>query len=201
MPIPRFFPLIPGTQLPGDWYDGAIPTNIEVGANCVLDSSFCFKHYFSERSVGLRVGDDVTFWRTSLAAEEDGLIEIGDACYIANASLVCSERITIGDRVLVAGGVTIADSDFHPAAAAARFADTVALSPVGDRRHRPHVEVRPVVVGDDAWIGWNATILKGVTVGAEAVIAPGSVVLRDVPAGAHVAGNPARPVKTTASAS
>ena len=188
MATPRFFPLVPGARLPGDWFPGTLPTNVEVGANCVLDSSFCFKHYFSERPVGLRVGDDVTFWRTSLAAEEGGLIEVGSGCYIANASLVCSERITIGARVLIAGGVTVADSDFHPAAPAARFADTVALSPVGDRRHRP------VVIGDDVWIGWNATVLKGVTVGAGAVVAPGAVVIRDVAPGAHVAGNPAQPV-------
>jgi acetyltransferase-like isoleucine patch superfamily enzyme len=68
----------------------------------------------------------VTLWRTSLAVEEHGYLEIGDYCYLANASLVCSERITIGSRVLIAGGVTIADSDFRPLAPAARLADTVA---------------------------------------------------------------------------
>jgi acetyltransferase-like isoleucine patch superfamily enzyme len=48
------------------------------------------------------------------------------------------------------------------------------------------------VVGDDVWIGWNATILKGVTIGAGAVVEPGAVVTRDVPPGAIVGGNPAR---------
>ena len=93
--------------------------------------------------------------------------------------------------MLVAGGVTSADSDFHPLAPAARLADTVALSPVGDRKRRPAVETRPVVIEDDVWIGYNATILKGVTVGAGALVAPGALVVRDVPPGAEVAGNPA----------
>jgi len=145
--------------------------------------------------VGLRVGNHVTIWRASLAADEDAVIEIGDYCYIANASLVCSERISIGARVFVAGGVTVADSDFHPLTPAARLADTIALSPVGDRKRRPAVEARPVIIEDDVWIGYNATILKGVRIGAGAVIAPGAVVIRDVPAGAEVAGNPARVVK------
>jgi acetyltransferase-like isoleucine patch superfamily enzyme len=96
---------------------------------------------------------------------------------------------------LVAGGVTIADSDFHPIAPAARLADTIALSPVGDRRRRPVVEARPIVIEDDVWIGYNATILKGVRVGAGAVIEPGALVLKDVPTGVHVVGNPARVVE------
>jgi acetyltransferase-like isoleucine patch superfamily enzyme len=87
--------------------------------------------------------------------------------------------------------VTIADSDFHPLAPALRVADSIALSPVGDRSRRPPIEVRPVVIEDDVWIGYNATILKGVRVGAGAVIAPGAVVVRDVTPGSYVAGNPA----------
>ena len=42
------------------------------------------------------------------------------------------------------GGVTIVDSDFHPLDAAARLADTVALSPRGDRTRRPPIEALPV---------------------------------------------------------
>ncbi|HEY0080863.1 MAG TPA: acyltransferase [Pyrinomonadaceae bacterium] len=187
-----FHGLVPGATIPGDWFPGRIPENISVGENSVVDSSFCFKHYYSTARVGLRVGSHVTIWRASLAADEAACIEIGDYCYLANASLVCTERITIGARVLIAGGVTIADSDFHPIAPAARVADTVALSPVGDRRRRPQVEARPVVIEDDVWIGYNATILKGVRIGAGAIIAPGAVVVKDVAPGVEVAGNPAR---------
>lgn len=186
-----FYKLEPGAALPGDWFAGRIPANVVAGAGTVIDSSFCFKHFYSAREVGLRVGQHTTIWRASLAADEDGVIEIGDYCYIANASLVCSERIHIGSRVLIAGGVTIADSDFHPIAPAARLADTVALSPVGDRARRPRIETRPVVIEDDVWIGYNATVLKGVRIGAGALVAPGALVLRDVPPGAEVAGNPA----------
>lgn len=192
---PLFHPLVPGATLAGDWFPGHIPQNIEVGENTVIDSSFCFKHYYAAaHRTGLRVGSHVTIWRASLAADEDALIEIGDYCYLANASLVCTGHIRIGSHVLIAGGVTIADSDFHPLAPAARLADTVALSPVGDRKRRPSVEARPVIIEDDVWIGYNATILKGVHVGAGAIIAPGALVNRDVPPGAEVAGNPARVV-------
>lgn len=187
-----FYELKPGATLPGDWFPGKIPQNIEVGDNTVLDSSFCFKHYFSALPVGFRCGSNVTFWRTSLAAEENAFIEIGDYTYVANASLVCSEQISIGARVLIAGGVTVADSDFHPIAPAARLADTIALSPLGNRSHRPFISTKPVVIEDDVWIGFNATVLKGVRIGAGAMVAPGALVIEDVPPMSEVAGNPAR---------
>jgi len=185
-------PLVAGAELDGDWFQARIPKNVEAGEGSVIDSTFCFKHYFATGAVGLRVGRNVTIWRTSLAVEKNGLIEIGDHCYIANASLVSSTRITIGSHVMIAGGVTIADSDFHPLGPAARVADSIALSPIGDRTRRPPIETRPVVIEDDVWIGYNATILKGVRIGAGAVVAPGTVVIRDVERGALVAGNPAR---------
>jgi len=186
-----FHPLVPGAWLPGDWFHQSLPTNIMAGENTVIDSSFCFKHYYAADSIGLRVGHHVTIWRTNLAVEPNGMIEIGDFCYLTNASFICSDRITLGSHVFVAGGATIVDSDFHPIAPAARMADTIALSSRGDRTRRPRIESRPVVIEDDVWIGYNATILKGVRIGKGAIIAPGAVVTHDVPAGATVAGNPA----------
>ncbi|WP_299289576.1 acyltransferase [uncultured Mucilaginibacter sp.] len=185
----------PGEAIPNDWFKGLIPSNIKVGENSVIDSSQSFKTFFSKLPIALIIGSYVTIWRASFATEENGLIEIGDYCYLAGASLVASQKITIGNRVLIAGGATIIDSDFHPIAPAARLADTIAISPLGNHNKRPTVKSKPVVIGDDVWIGYNATILKGVTIGAGAIITPGSVVTENVAAGITVAGNPAKPVE------
>jgi acetyltransferase-like isoleucine patch superfamily enzyme len=187
-------PISPGQKLPNDWYAGTIPGNLIVGENAVIDSSFCFKHYYSSLETGLKIGSNVTIWRASLAAEEQAYIEIGDYCYIANASIVCSERISIGNYVFIAGGVTLADSDFHPIDPLQRLSDTIALSPPGNRTSRPAVKVSPIVIDDNVWIGYNATILKGVHIGAGATVSPGAFVIEDVPAGVTVAGNPAKPI-------
>jgi acetyltransferase-like isoleucine patch superfamily enzyme len=187
-------PIEPGKKLLNDWYPGSLPTNVEVGRNSLIDSSFCFKHYYSSLRTGIKIGSNVTIWRASLAAEENAYIEIGDYCYVANASLVCSERISIGNYVFIAGGVTIADSDFHPIDSLFRLSDTIALSPLGNRTSRPMITTSPVIIEDDVWIGYNATILKGVRVGTGATISPGAFVIDNVPPGVTVAGNPAKPV-------
>jgi acetyltransferase-like isoleucine patch superfamily enzyme len=183
---------VAGARIDGDWYDGRVPGNIQVGEGTVIDSTFGFKQFYSTAVTGLRIGRNCTLWRTTLATERVAVIDIGDDCYIANAALVSAARITVGSRVLIAGGVTIADSDFHPMDPAARLADTVALSPRGRRDRRPAITARPVVIEDEVWIGWNATILKGVRIGAGAIVHPGSVVTHNVEPGCAVAGNPAR---------
>lgn len=52
-----------------------------------------------------------------------------------------------------------------------------------------------VVIGNDVWIGSNATLFSGITIGDGAVIAAKAVVTKDVPPYSIVAGNPAKVVK------
>lgn len=52
-----------------------------------------------------------------------------------------------------------------------------------------------IVVDDDVWIGYRATIMSGVHIGQGAVVAAGAVVTKDVPPYAIVGGVPARILK------
>jgi len=52
----------------------------------------------------------------------------------------------------------------------------------------------PVRIGNDAWIGGHATILKGVEIGDGAVVGGGSVVTRSIPPYAIAVGVPAKVV-------
>ncbi|SEQ66091.1 virginiamycin A acetyltransferase [Amphritea atlantica] len=50
-------------------------------------------------------------------------------------------------------------------------------------------------IGNDVWIGYQATIMPGVKVGCGAIIGSKSVVVSDVPAYSIVGGNPARVIR------
>ncbi len=52
-----------------------------------------------------------------------------------------------------------------------------------------------IVVNDDVWIGYGATILSGVNIGQGAIIGANSVVSKDVPPYAIVGGVPARVIR------
>ena len=51
------------------------------------------------------------------------------------------------------------------------------------------------VIGNDVWIGHNATIMPGVTIGDGAIIATKAVVAKNVEPYTIVGGNPAKPIK------
>ena len=52
-----------------------------------------------------------------------------------------------------------------------------------------------IVIGNDVWIGYNATIMAGVTIGDGAIIATNATVVKDVPPYTIVGGNPAIEIK------
>ncbi|WP_075343595.1 Vat family streptogramin A O-acetyltransferase [Tenacibaculum agarivorans] len=52
-----------------------------------------------------------------------------------------------------------------------------------------------VIVGNDVWIGHNATIMAGVTIGDGAIIATNATVVKDVAPYSVVGGNPAKEIK------
>lgn len=52
-----------------------------------------------------------------------------------------------------------------------------------------------IVIDDDVWIGYGATIMSGVHIAQGAVIAAGAVVTKDVPAYAVVGGVPAKVIR------
>lgn len=54
---------------------------------------------------------------------------------------------------------------------------------------------RPIVIGDDVWIGARVTILGGVRIGRGSVIGAGSVVTRSFEPYSVIAGNPARLIR------
>lgn len=52
-----------------------------------------------------------------------------------------------------------------------------------------------IIIGNDVWIGYNATIMAGVTVGDGAIIGANATVVKDVAPYAIVGGNPAKAIR------
>lgn len=54
---------------------------------------------------------------------------------------------------------------------------------------------KPIVIGDNVFIGYGSIIMPGVNIGSNVVIAAGSVVTRNVPSNSVYGGNPAELIK------
>jgi acetyltransferase-like isoleucine patch superfamily enzyme len=118
--------------------------------------------------------------RTTIIVARDGFVDIGEDTGLSNTEIYCWQRIVIGRRVLVGGGCKIYDSDFHPLDPGKRIPD-----------ERAAIVNRPVIIGNDVFLGGGTLILKGVTIGDRSIVGAGSVVSRDVPPDEIWAGNPA----------
>lgn len=125
--------------------------------------------------------------------DRGGEIRIGNRTYIGKSDLVCYRRLVIGDDVIMSWGITVTDHDSHGLDWEHRNNDVLDWGK--GRKDWTHVAHAPVVIRDKAWIGFNVSILKGVTIGEGAVVGACSVVTRDVPPHSVVVGNPASVVR------
>ncbi len=86
--------------------------------------------------------------------------------------------IIIGNGVLIGHNVTLAtlNHDERPA-------------------FRQNIYPKPIKIGNNVWIGSNATILQSVTIGDGAIIGANAVVTKDIPENTIAAGVPAKIIR------
>ena len=123
------------------------------------------------------IGDDCCI-------QGSGKISFGENSYCGDFCIFgVNESVIIGKNVLIAQMVTIRDTNHNVEDT------TIPINAQG-------INMSPVEIRDDVWIGHGVTILKGVTIGEGAVIAAGSVVTKNVEEYMVYAGIPAKPIKS-----
>ena len=105
---------------------------------------------------------------------------IGARCKISSHTFIC-EGVEIRDGVFVGHGVMFIN-DLFPRA----------VTDEGRLQTEADWQLERTLIGEEATIGSNATILAGVTIGRRALVGAGAVVTRNVPEYAVVAGVPAK---------
>lgn len=130
--------------------------------------------------IGEVKGDEI-FIEPPFAIDYGCNIRLGDRFYSNfNLTILDCGLVTIGDRVMFGPNVSI-------------FAATHETEV---QSRRDNVEyAKPVVIGDDCWIGGHVVILPGLTIGEGCTVAAASVVTKDIPAWSVAMGSPAKVVK------
>ncbi|RBQ03558.1 acyltransferase [Pedobacter miscanthi] len=126
-------------------------------------------------------------YNCTLVCGLQGTIEIGDNSMLNGVSITAYKRVKIGKNCQIASCTLISDTDFHPVNPSIRLMESM-----GYKIDHTVVNKEEVLIGNNVWIGWGSTILKGVNIGDNSIIAAGSVVVNDIPSNVIAAGNPAK---------
>lgn len=159
----------------------------KVGPNCRVEKIQWPRNPWEiDLAEGVALDRDVVLLSTGPRTVEPK-IKIGPRTYINRWTMIdASFSVVIGADVMIGPGCYITDHDHGT-----RLGVPVSQLPLLEAA---------TSIGDNVWIGANATILKGVQIGRDAVVAAGSVVTRDVDPGARVAGVPARVMRRSIAA-
>lgn len=151
----------------------------------------------SKNKNNISIGKFSIFRGELLVYRHSGKIVVGDYCYLGENSKIWSAgSVTLGNRVLISHNVNIHDNNSHPLDPELRFKQYLHI--ITEKSHPTEDDTlneKPVVIEDDVWIGFNSTILKGVTIGKGSIIAACTLIVKDVPPHVVIGGNPAKIIK------
>lgn len=107
------------------------------------------------------------------------------------------DKLIIGKFCMIASGVTFIMNGAN------HLTDAISTYPFaifqngweGAMEGKTYPTKGDTIVGNDVWIGYNATIMAGVKIGDGAIIATNSTVTKDVAPYSIVGGNPAKIIK------
>lgn len=177
--------------------------NVSISDNTVLLKTCRFRFEDSKKNNSVVIGSNSMVGATLVFESSQGEVKIGNNTFInGGTNLISRTSITIGSHVTIAWGCTIYDHNSHSLDFIERQKDI-------DRQLEDYkngrsfifskdwevVNSRPIVINDNAWIGFDSVILSGVTIGEGAIIGARSVIRHDVEPWTVVSGNPAVIVK------
>jgi acetyltransferase-like isoleucine patch superfamily enzyme len=130
-------------------------------------------------------------------------IAIGEQCMVQDGALLNASEgfVHVGDRTWIGPFCVIYGNGGVRIGRDVMIAAHSCITSVGHRHDELHIpmmaqgiDVGPVTIEDDVWIGMNCTILPGVTIGRGAIVAAGAVVRGNVAPFTIVGGVPAREI-------
>ena len=160
--------------------------NIKLGKKCKFTGIPILRPLPGSR---INIGDNCSF----NSSRNSNLIGIDRKCYVSTlskqATIIIENNCGFSGTVIAAhteiiikrntkcgANTLITDTDWH----------------LDDNRAG---EPKPVIIGENVWLGEGVKVLKGVTIGDNTVIGAGSIVTKSIPSNVIAAGNPCKVIK------
>jgi acetyltransferase-like isoleucine patch superfamily enzyme len=137
---------------------------------------------FLNEGAQLQLGSSINLGRDVHLQSSGAAIRIGDGSSIQDHCRIYGD-VTIGRSVIVAPNVFVS--------AGTHTFQTRPHCLIVEQEQLDPLPERPIVIGDDCWLGVNVVVMPGVTIGKGCIIAANAVVTKDIAPYSVVAGAPA----------
>jgi len=121
---------------------------------------------------------------------------VKDRCYFGDGSrLIVGSNSQLGQNSRLNGTITIGQDvlmgpDVVMMATSHEFKDT--SKPINKQGE---AKEKPIIIGDNVWVGTRVIILPGVEIGRNTIIGSGAVVTKSFPENSIIGGNPAKLIR------
>ena len=154
---------------------------VHIGCKTQFSKSKIETRLCVEKNAKLVLGKDVFIgYGADIEVFRDAALIFGDNCGSnIGLTIICGDRIEIGDNTMIGRNVTIRDNNG------------------GHYMNRPgYKNSKKILIGEKAWLCEQCTIMPGVRIGDGGIVGACSLVTTNVPSNSLVSGNPAMVVDT-----
>lgn len=169
-----------GVQFLGKVRSSGVPViHMSLNSVCVIGKNFSIGNWVVNNASGVKA-------KSKIEVRRGAELIIGENVGITSVTIMCFDKIHIGDNVMIGVGSHIFDTNFH---------NINPVDRIQKKDPKDTVRTAPIIIKDNVFIGAFSIILKGVTIGKNSVVAAGSVVTKSIPDNQIWGGNPAQFIK------
>lgn len=160
---------------------------LRYGNRVVFGKNILINHKFKLKGQGrVFISNDCRMWAHQESNQfylynSEAEIRVGEGTLLNGLTVHCKEKVLIGKNCIV-GSAIIMDNDFH------EITDPTNVL-------YGSLKTKPVIIGNDVWLGGQCALLKGSEIGDKSVVGFRAVVTKSFPNDVVIAGNPAKIVK------
>ena len=161
-----------------DWHPDPLPQNIDLDEMSYPDTSYSFTTFFSKEPVAFKLGyASGNYGHSIFTTGEHGKINVGKFVVLQGTRIVSNLSVTIEDHVMVSWGSVITDSWFTKKVLSVKQRrDMLVKTAHSDNRHLEFASPALIVIEENAWVGFGATINRGTVVSVHRAVLPRTLI-------------------------
>src|SRR5260221_2003383 len=98
-------------HIEGDWYPNGIPSNVILAEGVYMDTSYGLSTFYAESKEALTIDEaSGCYGVVNFLVSKEGKVSVGKFSVLNETTIVCNQRVTIGNHCMLAWGSVVTDT-------------------------------------------------------------------------------------------